>query len=144
MFKWVKNTVRKSEAAVLVQQALQAHTGFGPPPFNADTLSTRLVALIWDRKPDLFEGKLGKQPHKMAIAAFALAVGTNEFPDGSEAQLAVHLALGAVLLDLVTNGPLYDLGGPDRWLMDRADEAYCAVSEQNRPAQDALLGSLGM
>lgn len=144
MFGWIKNTVRKSEAAVIVQQALEAHTVISPRPFDPVTLSTSLVAGVWDGKPDLFEGKLGKQPHKMSIAAIALATGLYDFPDDSEAQLAIHLALGAVMLDLITNGRLYDLGGSDRWLMDRADQAHAEVAEKRRPSQDAVLGTLGL
>jgi len=144
MFGWIKNTIRKSEATVLVQQSLEAHMGFGPRPFDADKLSSRLVAMVWDRKPDLFEGRVGKQPHKMCIAAIALATGLYEFPDDSDGQLVIHLALGAVMLDLITNGFLYELGGPDRWMMDRSEEAYADIAEKHRPAQDALLGSLGL
>lgn len=127
---------------MLVQQALEWHILPGPPPLDPQKVSNALVALVWDRKPDLFEGKLGKPPHKMATAALALATGLYEFPDGGEAQLTVHLALGAVVLDLMTNGPLYDLSGADRWMMDRAQQALSEVAEKRRPLQDAIVGSL--
>lgn len=144
MFKWARNTLRKSEAAVIVQQVLEAHAAFGPPPFNPATLANELVALVWSWKPDIFEGRLGKQPHKMSVAATALTAGLLKFSNDSDAELIVHLSLGAVLLDLLNNEPFYDLAGPDRWLIDRANEAYTLLTEKRRPAQDALLGSLGI
>lgn len=144
MFKWAQNTLRKSEAAVLVQQAIEGCSILGPPPFNADAYSTQIVAVVWDRQPALFEGKLGKRPHKMTTAAFALAIGLQTFPAGSEAQQRVHLALGMVLDELMTNGALYDLGDPDRWLMEQATGAYGATAEENRPRQEAVLGGLNL
>lgn len=143
MFGWVKNTLRKSEAALLVQQALEHHMPFGSRPFDPDKQSTLFVARVWDHKPDVFEGKLGKPPHKMSIAAFALATALRDFEDDDEAEIAILLALGAVLLDLFDNEPFYDLAGADRWLIERANQAYCEVVERRRPAQDALLGSAG-
>lgn len=141
MLGWIKNTARKSEAAVLVQQALDHHILMGMKPFDTDKVSNALVALVWDRKPDLFEGKMGKRPHKMSVAAIALATGLHEFEDGGVAQKTILLALGAVLMEIANNGRFYDLGGADQWMIDRADQAYGEISEKLQPSQDAVIGS---
>lgn len=144
MFGQAKNMFKMSEASVVVQQVLQAHIAFGVPPFDPAEVARRLVAQVWHQKPDMFAGKFGKRPHKVSVAAIALAQGLREFGEGSEAQEIVRLALGAVMIDVATNGRLYDFSGVDGALLELAQKAYLEASETNQPAQDAVLGSLGL
>ncbi len=117
---------------------------FGSRPFDPARQATLFVAWVWDRRPDIFEGKLGKRPHKMSIAAFALACALHDFKDDDDAEQTILLALGAVLIELGNNSPFYDLGGVDRWMIEKANQAYERVEEKRRPATDAILGSLGL
>lgn len=144
MFGWVKNTLRKSEAALLVQQAFEARMAYCLSPFDADKLSTALVAKVWDYKPDIFEGKLGKAPHKMSVAAIALANGAYDYDHDDDMRLPIQLALGLVLTEVVNNGRFYNLGGADHYLLELADKAFAEIAKKRKTGQDAVLGSLGL
>lgn len=144
MFGWVKSTLRKSEAALLVQQALEARMEYCPRPFNPDKLSSALVAKVWDHKPDIFDGKLGKAPHKMSVAAIALASGLYDYDHDEDMRLPIQLALGIVLTEVVNNGRFYNLSGADHYLLELADKACSEVAKRDLGDQGAVLGSLGL
>lgn len=117
---------KMSEAAVVVENLLgQTYRG---ETFRLDChkLANKWVAMVYAQKPDLFSGKFGQRPHKISVAAIALANGIEETSHDSEAQSATIAALGIIITDLCANGRFYDFNGIDEALLNLADKAYLA------------------
>ncbi len=115
-------------------------------PFDPATIATRLVAISYNTKPDLFDGKLGPRPHAISTAAVALADGLTydgyEFDHSS--KQCVFLALGNVLIDASANSRKYGLKPIDLKLLTLAEDAYWKHEQEARPRVDAVLSPLGL
>lgn len=145
MFGKIKGMFKASEATVIVKQAFRA-LPVPMLPFDPDALATKLVAISYSSKPDLFNGKQGKVPHAIATAAVSLAGGLSyqEYDFGTSAQQCVFLALGNVLLDASANGHRYGLGPIDLRLLQLSEIAYLKHEEEIRDATTAIVGGLGL
>jgi len=130
LFSGLKSNYKKSEAAVVVQKLLESQANLGffskDPAFTANTL----VAAAWDYKPDIFDGKFGQRPHKISVAAYAIANGIPTHASNRETQLALFISLGNILSELETNGRLYQFNNTDQYLLESATSIY--MSEANR------------
>ena len=126
VFGAIKNTYKKSEAAVVVQNVLEisVRTGLGGSIEACAKLANRLVAIVWDERPDLYSGKFGQRPHKISVAAAALAEGVKANP-----LPALSFALGNVLSEVETNGRLYPLNSVDHVLIEEAVAVFRAAAE---------------
>lgn len=124
LFKSMKNTFKQSEAAVVVQNLLERQHYNGM--FNADAAktATALVAAVWEQKPSLFDGSFGQRPHKLAVAAAALANGVFNLDDSNGNRAGVGMALGELLAEVDTNGHLYGLNSIDRELLEMALDTF--------------------
>lgn len=129
MFSAIKSTFKKSEAAVVVQNLLEEHRARGACEGDPASIATRLVGLVWDQKPDLFGGKFGQRPHKLSVAAIALAQGLPGFAYNRDMQLACLLSLGTILSQLDVNAQFYKLNGIDGALIREAMIDYAAFGE---------------
>jgi hypothetical protein len=143
MFGGLTNTVKKSEAAVIVQEALEQVSPAGPLRSDAAEAATQLVATVWKQNPGLFEGRDGRRPHKVSVAAAALANGLKMLA-GSDREPFILLALGLVLMGVAANATRYALTETDRAMLLIAENAYEAVAARRTPVQDAMLNSLGL
>ncbi len=128
IFSGIKNTYKKSEAAVVVQCLLehQVHTGLFN--FDAAKLATKLVGLVWDYKPDVFNGNFGQRPHKITVAAFALGNGIELFDESDINRNALILSLGNILSEIETNGGLYPLNSLDHELLAVSVSVFVKIS----------------
>lgn len=145
MFGRLKGMLKVSEASGIVKQAFRA-LPFPMLPFDPDNLATKLVALSYYSKPEMFDGKHGKPPHPMATAAVSLAGGLTyeEYEFGTSARRCVLLALGNVLLDASANGHRYGFSQLDLRLLQLAEAAYLKQEEEDRDATTAIVGSFGL
>jgi hypothetical protein len=136
-FNDAKSVYKKSEAAVVVQNLLEHQAKIGLLDVNAQQLANRLVTLVWEQKPDIFDGKFGQRPHKISVAAAALANGLDQFAKGDTNRSALVLSLGTVLSEIETNGRLYSLTGVDQTLIEAAAMIFSdAVKEtESRDSQ---------
>lgn len=141
MFGKVKGMLKMSEASVIVKQALRA---LPLPPPDPDALATRLVAISYNSKPELFDGKLGKPPRPITTAAVSLAGGLTLEECDANARQCVFLALGSVLLDAGTNAHRYGLSPIDHRLLQLCEAAYLKHEEMTRDATSAIVGGLGL
>ena len=108
LFDGIKNTLRKSEAAVIVQNYLEHIAQLGILRREPAKFANDLVQYAWNQSPAVFEGKNGQKPHKISIAAVALAFGTKTL-DGSDADReAVIISLGNLLNVLEQNATKYE------------------------------------
>lgn len=126
MFGRLYTNYRLSLATATVQNLLSMHGQGNAIATNADEISGRLVAAIYVRNTPLFEGKLGKRPHKFSLAAVALAHGFETVAEDRDAQLCFHLALGTLLLEITGNPQKYALSSNDHALLGAAQEVYLA------------------
>lgn len=140
-----RNMLKVSEAGVIVKRAFRA-LPLPMLPFDPDALATKLVAISYTTKPDLFDGKHGKSPHAMATAAISLAGGLThqDYEFGDTARKCVFLALGSVLIDASANGHRYGFSPIDRRLLLLSEGAYLKHEEETRDATTAVVGSLGL
>ena len=126
LFSEAKNNFKKAEAAVIVQKLLEHQMSV---PLSGATLdpakvANPLVGDVWDNKPDVFSGKFGQRPHKLAVAACALALGVNFYDDREDTgnKFAAMMALGNLLSEIEVNGPLYSLNSVDAVLIAAASD----------------------
>lgn len=120
LFSSIKNTYKKSEAAVVVQKLLEHKANGGWFDLDPAGLANKLVTQVWESKPDVFEGKFGQRPHKITVAASALANGILLLEDDDENKLVLVLSLGNIISELEVNGRLYPLNSLDHQLLEIA------------------------
>ncbi|MCE7031725.1 hypothetical protein LY625_03680 [Lysobacter sp. GX 14042] len=131
-FGGIKSTFKKSEAAVVIQNLLEHHARIGLLPVPADPAKTAnaLVQAAWDDMPDVFSGKFGQRPHKLAVAATALGLCVMGIPATHPHRPTLVLCLGTVLSEVQKNGRLYPLNGIDDQLLEAAYTAFMLAQEQ--------------
>jgi hypothetical protein len=145
MFGRLTSMYKLSEASGIVKEVLLS-LPLPMLPFDADALSTKLVAVTYNTKPDLFDGKLGKRPHRVATAAVALAEGLSYegYEFARTARQVVFLALGNILLSATANASRYGFTQIDMHMIRLAQAAYLDHEEKTREATTAVVGSLGL
>ena len=77
-FGGINNTLKKAEAAVIVQNLLEIQVKAGTLPVDSKVLyelSKKLINSAWEEKPDIFGGSFGQRPYKISVAAAAFACG---------------------------------------------------------------------
>jgi len=141
LFDGVRNTWRKSEAAVVVQNLLEIQVQNGLSVLDPAKTANQLVGVVWDSKPDIFNGKFGQRPHKISVAAAALVQGLHVYPSGNPEHAPIGLALGMVLQEVAIKGRLYPLNSLDETLLEAAVAAYTLSAERviNDPLNAELL-----
>jgi len=126
----VKSRYKKSEAAVVVQKLLEHQTHVGMFDLDPAMVANRLVGNVWRTKPNIFDGKFGQRPHKITVAASALAYGIEMFDDGDTNRIALVLSLCRVLTEVETNGRLYPLNSLDNQLLEVSAEIFSEISKK--------------
>jgi hypothetical protein len=126
---------RLSEAAMVVQSLLEEHGRGSALGRNAGTIANKLVGRAYDNDPALFDGKRGLRPHKLSLAAVALAQGVKVMKDDTEGRLCFNLALGTVLLEVSGKPHDFALSSNDWFLLDLAQEVYLTSATSFRPNQ---------
>jgi hypothetical protein len=139
IFRNLKSIYKKSEGAVVVQNLLEHYAKRGLFDLDAAAYANKLMELVWQVMPDVFEGKFGQRPYKLSAAAIALANGVGFLENGvcilDEADFRYgnifQLALGDTLIEAETNGHLYPLNNLDYHLLGRAMEIYKTKSDKD-------------
>ena len=119
LFSGIKSTYKKSEAAVVVQNLLEIQAQVGLLELDPAKLANQLVGSVWDAKPDIYDGRFGQRPHKISVAASALARGALESTPSSYRD-ALVISLGNILSELEVNGGFYPLNSMDHTLIELA------------------------
>lgn len=130
LFSGIKSTYKKSEAAVVVQNLLEHQANVGLFDLDPAKLANQLVVIVWDSKPDVFDGKFGQRPHKITVAASALANGIELFDEGDLNRNALVLSLGNILSELETNGRLYPLNSLDHQLLEVSMSIFAEIGQE--------------
>lgn len=136
-------TLRKSQAAVAVQNLLEAHPSVVMADFAPAKLANRLVGNAWDQRGQQFRAKDKPYPQKRSIA-IALADGLGSLRAEADAWNATFFALGFALTDIERNGHRYAFNGTDRYLLGVAQQVYLDEAARAAQRQDGVLGQLGL
>ncbi len=137
MFQGIKNTYKKSEAAVIVQNLLQLRKNEGGYYGDPASEATNLVKSVYEVTPELFNGKRGLRPHKLSFAAQALAYGLKDASGDSRKTLVFLACLEQVLQEVEKNQILYPLNQLDQTLLG---DALLVFEEQSTLYNQSPLG----
>lgn len=143
LFGSISNNWSKAQAAAIIQGFLEHQVKHGLFDGNPVAIANQLVAQVWAVNPALFEGKTGPKPHKVSIAAFALAAGVHleTHRENEVLHSAYALALGLVMDELSKNAHLYPFHYVDHQLLEKATETLS--EEMDALEQSPLLNALG-
>lgn len=130
LFSGFKNTLKKSEAAVIVQNLLQIQVNAGLLDRDPAKLATTLVETAWTSKPDIFNGSFGQRPFKLSVAAMSLGMGIKDFANDEDTRNALILSLGNIFSELEVNGRLYPLNGIDEELLNASMIIFKDATEE--------------
>jgi len=123
-FSGIKDNYKKSEAAVVVQNLLEIQAKIGYFGHDPAQSANALVQSAWDEKPDIFSGKFGQRPHKLAVAAIALSRGLSLSHQNDPHRMALLASLGKVLAEAHTNSGFYPFNNLDSTLLEAAGEVF--------------------
>lgn len=124
LFSGIKDTYKKSEAAVVIQNLLEIQAKIGYFGDDPEKSATALIQSAWDEKPDIFSGKFGQRPHKLAVAAIALSRGISISRQDEPHRMALFASLGKVLAEAHTNASFYPFNNLDSTLLEAAGEVF--------------------
>lgn len=130
LFGGIKSTYKKSEAAVVVQNLLEIQSKVGLLDLDPAKLANKLVEAVWNSKPDVFDGKFGQRPHKLTVAACALAYGIEHFEDSDTNRNALILSLGNIISEFEKNGGLYPFNSLDHQLFDASMSIFAEIARE--------------
>ncbi|WP_336324784.1 hypothetical protein [Stenotrophomonas muris] len=124
LFSGIKDNFKKSEAATCVQILLEQQQKIGY--FTGDPARTAsvLIQSVWDERPDVFGGKFGQRPHKIALTAIALSKGLALSSESSPNRFALLACLGTALSEAHTNAGFYPFNNLDMTLLEAAGEVF--------------------
>lgn len=123
-FSGIKDTYKKSEAAVAVQNLLEEQARIGYFSQDPAKYASALIQSVWDEKPDIFSGKFGQRPHKISTAAIALSRGLSLCHESDPSRFALLACLGKALAEAHTNAGLYPFNNLDMTLLEAAGEVF--------------------
>ncbi|MDI1253848.1 hypothetical protein [Thermomonas sp.] len=129
LFGGMKDTMKKSEAAVIVQNLLEIQGKRGLFNGNAGDLANTIVGATWDEKPHLFNGTRAERPHKLSLAAISLAHFCRTHPTDSQRDVLL-MSLGMVLEEALHNGRKYGFTQVDSGFFNGAVAILSTFNDQ--------------
>ncbi|HGM4734135.1 TPA: hypothetical protein ACKPYB_000652 [Stenotrophomonas maltophilia] len=123
-FSGIKDNFKKSEAAVCVQNLLEQQQRIGYFAGDPARIANALIQSAWDERPDVFGGKFGQRPHKIAVTAIALSKALSLSSESDPNRFALLACLGAALSEAHTNAGFYPFNNLDMTLIEAAGEVF--------------------
>lgn len=140
LFRGIKDTYKKSEAAVIVQNLLEHQVSIGTFDDDPAKLANQLVGKVWESLPDVFGGKFGQRPHKISVAATSLVHGIETLDKQSPSRAGLVFSLGALLNEVNTNGSFYPFNSTDLRLLNMSAEIFSEEASRYDKENGNLLG----
>lgn len=129
----VKTSYGKDEAAAIIRKLLESQIRVGPGKDDPAKLANRLVDRVWQEQEALLRCLPEQSPHKMAVAAFALAHGSQWLPESELSLGTATIALGNVLAEIELNES-YRLNSLDERLIEAAQSTFAEMLDRfNNP-----------
>jgi hypothetical protein len=138
LFSGIKSTYKKSEAAVAVQILLEHQAEASTFSLNPASLANKLVAAVWDQKPDIYDGRFGQRPHKLSVAATALMNGIDQFRGDDPNRQALILAITNLITEIEMNYGLYPFNSLDHVLLKSVRSALLNLMDISTAASAEL------
>ncbi|MDZ5814537.1 hypothetical protein U4I65_05785 [Stenotrophomonas maltophilia] len=124
LFSGIKDSIKKSEAAVCVQNLLEQQQKIGYFNGNPASYANSIVQAAWDERPDIFSGKFGQRPHKIAVTAVALSRALSLSSEGDPNRFALLACLGTAVAEAHTNAGFYPFSNLDMTLLEAAGDVF--------------------
>lgn len=143
LFKALSTRFRMSQAAAIIEGLLELQARQGLLfEENAARLAGLLVHKIQTTMPEFFDGTHGPMPHKLTIAAVAMADGMSSFQASRELKNSLLIALAEVFKDVERNGRTYGFSAFDNQLLEASLKNFIRESELMN--QSSPLSSLSL
>ena len=123
IFSGIKNNLKKSEAAVVVQNLLEIQQRKGFAVSSPQILASTIIGGAWDEKPYFFDGSKYRRPHKITIAAISLARYCERYPTDTDHEAALS-SLATALDELQKNPDKYELQDIDYKFIELATKIF--------------------
>jgi hypothetical protein len=131
MFGKMKALGLKTAAATTVQVTLRESYRVAGFPESPGAMASAVVGRLLDQAPHLFTDSGHPRPHKLSIAALALAFGNKpELLPSVPYRMAFWAALRMVLEEIKVNGYEYPFHHLDMELIGKAGETYNTLTEE--------------
>jgi len=124
LFSGIKDNIKKSEAAVCVQNLLEQQQKIGYFSGNPANNANSIVQAAWDERPHVFNGKFGQRPHKISVAAIVLSRALSLSSEGDPNRFALLACLGTAVAEAHTNASFYPFNNLDMTLIEAAGEVF--------------------
>lgn len=128
---------RKSQAAVVIENILSDVVEIPLEQITFSAMANNLIRRVWESNPDLFDGKLGQRPHKLTVAACAMASGLECFERNSTNYRVLLLSLGVAINEIRANGQSYKFSPTDTVLLNFS---YSIFDRETEKAAESPLG----
>jgi hypothetical protein len=131
-FSNIKNNLRKSESAVIIQKLLEQQADLDLFPKADPTpaeMANKLIQIVWDNNSGISQSN--PLPHKMVLAAVGLSSGVLAMDKAGnrEAFLAFKFCLGQILMELNASGHRMQLNAIDIHMIEKVQGVYFHFSE---------------
>ncbi|MHC9013829.1 hypothetical protein [Stenotrophomonas maltophilia] len=124
LFSGIKDNLKKSEAAVCVQNLLEQQQKIGYFSGNPANYANSIVQAAWDERPHVFNGKFGQRPHKISVTAIVLSRALSLSSEGDPNRFALLACLGTAVAEAHTNAGFYPFNNLDMTLLESAGEVF--------------------
>lgn len=126
LFSGIKNNMRKSEAAVVLQNIFEFQSQAGGfDGIDPATLATKLVSTAWDARPEVFDGSVGGvRPNKLSIALYSLANALDSLSPDSRLREYCIAPFVRLIAEVQQNGALYSFNSVDNYLLEPCFVVY--------------------
>lgn len=137
----IVNWYKKSDAAVAVQKLLEHQAQLGWLDADPAQAAREYVQNAWDDKPQVFSGKFGQRPHKIAVAVYSLALASKSLNEQNNSDFSyTMIALGNAVSDIEASGSFYPLSNLDYSLIKEGVELVAPIVEQENVKFDSAFG----
>lgn len=143
LFKALSTRFKVSQAAAIIQGLLELQARQGLLlEGNPARLAGLLAHSAQTNMPEFFDGSHGPSPHKLVIAAMALAEGMSSHQASRALKNSLLIALAQVLKDVERNGKAYGFSALDNQLLEAS--LKCFIRENELMELSSPLSSLSL
>ncbi len=136
----VVNIYTKSTASAIVQSLLEHQKFFEGDPHGE---AIKYIDEAWEEKPDIFNGKFGQRPHRLATAIYTLALALQRLEREKDNNAEwVLIALGNALSEIEANGSLYLFKNIDRAIIENSIEIFSSIAGEKCNKYDKAISWL--
>ncbi len=120
LFSGIKNTYKKSEAAVVVQNVLEDAKRIGVFDSDPAKVANKMIEAAWSSRPDVFDGSYGVRPHKVAVAAFSFAYAIANAPKPGVLRSTLFYPFSKLMIEIERNADFFPFNNIDNKLLSTA------------------------